>query len=246
LVFCGGGNSTDDGGSDANIADTKPDKQPSTQDSGDAATCGSGLSCEVCDNGFTPSNMAPPYAFPSLCAGADIAAFITACGNDTGNQTDCDNWQNNEGNSAPTCLGCVYSNLTDAKWGVYACDTSGNCIFNAGGCVDLVTGLVSQEKQAGGSGTCGDLIDTDMSCENYACDACTVQSDFNSCVGSADANECSVYDTPVEGSTGVCALLSPDASNAAAVNGCFGNTDPDFTTMVTLMCGSPPSDGGGD
>jgi len=238
LVFCSSGSTTVDGGSDVQTVDVKPDKQVNGQDSGDAAGCGSGLQCEVCDNGYVPSQMAAPYAYPNLCAPADIAAYVVACGSNTGNQTDCNNWQNSEQTSAPNCLGCAYSNLTDAKWGAFACDTNGNCILNTGGCVDIVTGLVSQEKQAGGSGSCGDLIDTDNGCQNYACDGCTAQSDYDSCLTSAEANECNVYDGPVENGTGVCSVL---ANNSAF---CFANSDADLTTMLTLMCGAT-SDAGG-
>jgi hypothetical protein len=245
LVFCSSGSSTVDGGSDAqNLVDTKPGKDVNGQDTSmEAATCGSGLTCEVCD-GYTAITMSAPYAYPSLCASADIAAFITACGNN-GNQTDCNNWQMNEQNSAANCLNCVYSSKSDPKWGVFACDSSGVCIYNAGGCIDLVTGTVSSEKQAQGSGSCGDLVDTDSDCQNFACGTCD-STDQNNCLTSATANECSGYDGPVQNATGACSLLDPDASNAALVNMCFGNTDPDFTTMVALMCGSPPSDGGTD
>lgn len=244
LVFCSSGSSTVDGGSDANIVDTKPDKQVNQPDTSmEASTCGSGLMCEICD-GYTPITMSAAYVYPGLCPTADIAAFITACGNN-GDQTDCDNWQMSEQTSDVNCLNCVYSSKSDPKWGVFACDSSGVCLYNAGGCVDYVTGTVSMEKQAQGSGSCGDLIDTDNDCQNFACNNCD-STDQNNCLMSATANECVAYDGPVQNATGPCSVLNPDASNAALVNMCFGNTDPDFTTMVTLMCGSPPSDGGTD
>jgi hypothetical protein len=121
---------------------------------------------------------------------------------------------------------------------------NGNCNLNVGGCVDVVSNMVSQEKQANGAGSCGDLINADFGCESYACNNCSSDSDYNACITSADMNECSQYHTPFASTTGACAFLN-DAS--ALVNACFANNDTDFQTMVTVMCGSNgPSDAGGD
>jgi len=139
---------TDDGGSDAPVVDVKPDKsnpQP------DAQTCGSKLQCEVCDGSFSTTQMVAPFANAAACSTNDIAAFVTACGSgQTGSS--CDDWQTTESGSAPDCLSCVFSDQAGKNWGVYVCDSNGNCSFNTPGCLDVALGTVSQEKQAGGAG----------------------------------------------------------------------------------------------
>ncbi len=239
LVCCSSTPSNVDGGSDTGVADTKADKQISPDSGGDSGgTCPSGLACEVCDNGFTPVQMVAPTNHPALCQTADITAYVTACGAN-GNSTTCNAWQTSENTSAPNCLGCVFSANTDTKWGANVCDSSGNCQPNAGGCTDVVTGLVSQEKQAGGAGSCGDLINTDLGCQNYACGNCTSNTDFNTCQTSVVAHQCSSYDGPLQAQTGVCAVLAgADAATAATVNSCFANTDADLQILVGIMCGS--------
>ncbi len=156
-----------DGGTDASPSDAKPDKV--TKDaSGDAATCGSKLACEVCDGGFSATQMTAPYANAGLCSAADITAFVTACGANS-TQATCDAWQTAEQTSGPDCLSCVFSDQAGPKWGLYVCDSQGACAFNTPGCLDVALGTVSLEKQAGGAGSCGDLYNDAYGCESYSC-----------------------------------------------------------------------------
>jgi hypothetical protein len=228
-----------DGGTDAS-SDVKPDKV--ANDSGvDAATCGSKLACEVCDGNFTATQMTAPFANAGLCSAADITAFVTACGASS-TQATCDAWQTAEGTSAPDCLSCVFSDQAGPKWGLYVCDSQGACTFNTPGCLDVALGTVSLEKQAGGAGSCGDLYNDAYGCESYSCGACTTTSDYDTCLTSADANQCKAYADPAYSTTGKCAALD-DAS--VTVNSCFGANDSDLTTMVTILCGGPMTTDGG-
>lgn len=234
VAACSSNPTTNDGGTDA-ANDVKPDK--STVDTGtDAATCGSGLTCEVCDGTFSPTQMTAPYNKAAVCLPADITAFVTACGS-TGTQTTCDDWQTAENTSAATCLSCVFSDANNPKWGVYVCDTNGACSVNTPGCLDVVLGTVTQEKQAGGAGSCGDLFNDAFTCEGVACDSCVSQSDFSSCLTSSEANECKTYADAANATTGVCAAVNdPDAS--AAVNACFDQTDADLQILTNFLCGT--------
>jgi hypothetical protein len=239
LTFCSSSPTTTDGGTDGGpIVDAKADKAtPETGggDSGDSGTCASGLTCEICDGGFSPTQMVAPYSHANVCPMADVTAFVTACGT-TGNSTTCMAWQTSENTSNAACLSCAFSQTTDPKWGFLVCDSMGNCNNNVGGCVDVASGTVTSEKQAGGSGSCGDLITADFGCENYSCGGCSSDADFMTCETSADAHECSTYSQAFNNATGACGFLN-DASTLET--DCFdqGQTDTLTTAVVTAMCG---------
>jgi hypothetical protein len=236
IIACSSTPAADDGGTDAS-KDVKADKAVAETGT-DASTCSSGLTCEVCDGTFSPTQMTAPFSKPAACTPTDVAAFVTACGS-TSTQTTCDDWQTAEDTSAPSCLACVFSNQNDPKWGVYVCDTNGACYINTPGCLDVVLATVAQEKQAGGTGSCGDLYNDAYTCESYACDSCSSQSDFSTCLGSADANECKTYADLAYATTGTCATVNdPDAS--ALINSCFDQTDSDLQTLTSYLCGAGP------
>ena len=212
------------------------------------AACQSGLACEVCDvSGFSPTQMAAPIGPTSGdCTDQDISDFDTACLATSATQQSCSAW---ESSASKSCLGCLLTQDTASKWGALVCTTTG-CNFNVQGCVDLALGSVSQEKQAGGSGSCGDAINASYGCQEYACDTCS-STDFANCANSAVANECASYVAPVESTTGVCANLQNNTQAMA----CFVQDEQSEVALATYMCGGgiapppdagppPPSDGG--
>lgn len=211
------------------------------------AACGSGLACEVCDvSGFSSSVMAEPIGpMSGDCTDQDISDFDTACIATSATQSSCSAW---EQSASKACVGCLLTQDTAAKWGALVCNSSG-CNFNVQGCVDLALGTVSQEKQAGGSGSCGDAINASYGCQEYACSTCST-TDFSNCANSAVANECASYVAPVESTTGVCANLN----NSTQAQACFVQDEQSEIALATYMCGGgiapppdagpPPSDGG--
>jgi hypothetical protein len=236
IAACSSNPDNGDGGSEGGT-DAKPDKVVQNNDGGDgAAACASGTTCEVCDGNFQTSQMTAPYNKAGACTQNDIAAFVTACGANSTQQT-CDAWQTAEVDAGPSCLDCTFSSQSAAKWGVYVCDdNAGTCFINTPGCLDVALATVSQEKQAGGSGSCGDLYNDAYMCEGYSCNSCTAQSDFDKCLQSADANECKKYADLAYATTGACAAANdPDAS--ATINSCFNQNDTDLATMTALLCG---------
>jgi len=207
------------------------------------AGCGSGLACEMCDvTGYSPTEMAAPIGpNAGACSSDDISAFDTACLATTATAQTCQTWQSS---ASSACLNCLFTASTASSWGFLVCDTTGSCSVNTGGCVDLELSQTSMEKNAGGSGSCGDAVNANFGCQDYACGSCS-DTDFDTCDQSAIANECASYVAPVDSTTGPCASLNGDGGTPAAI--CFPQTDTDDVTMATYMCGgavSPPSDGG--
>jgi len=204
------------------------------------AACGSGLSCEMCNvSGFTPSTMAAPIGPTSTdCTDQDIADFDTACLATSATQQTCSTW---ESSASKSCLGCLVTQDTASSWGFLHCSSTG-CQLNVQGCVDEALGQVSQEKQAGGSGSCGDLINASYGCQEYACSTCST-TDFANCANSAVANECASYVAPVESTTGACSTLN----NNTQAQTCFAQDEQTEIAMATYMCGggvAPPPDAG--
>lgn len=236
IAACSSTPSNDDGGTDSGPTDAKSEKAPADS-GGDAKACGSGLTCEVCDGSFSTTQMTAPFAHASVCTQNDIAAFVTACGAASTQQT-CDDWQTAQADAGPSCLDCVFSSQNGAKWGVWVCDdNTGECSFNTPGCLDVALATVAQEKQAGGAGSCGDLYNDAYSCESYSCNSCVSQSDFDSCLQSADANQCKPYADLAYATTGKCSAAN-DADASATINSCFGQNDTDLAAMTALLCGN--------
>jgi MYXO-CTERM domain-containing protein len=222
VAVAGRANALDSGLADGGAADASTDA---------AVTCdaGSGLACEMCDvSGYTPSIMAPPLGpMAAVCSDADISAFDTACGM-AGSQSACATW---ESTASMACLGCLFTQATDAKFGLTVCQTT-ECFYNSAGCVDLTLNQVSQELNGGGSGSCGDLVNASFGCQDYACSTCAT-TDFATCAASASVNECGSYAAAEQSTTGACGALDGSASETA----CFPTSDSDIITMATLFCG---------
>ncbi len=215
-----------------------------TDASVEAGTCdaGSGLACEMCDtSGYTPTELKAPLGpMAGLCSDADISGFITACGISTGSQSACSAWQ---AMVSSTCLACILTPESSSEWGLAVCATT-SCAYNSAGCIDLALNQVSMEQQAGGTGSCGDVVQAAFGCEDYACSTCT-GTDFTTCVTSAVSNECASYAAPLTSMTGACAAMDGSASETS----CFPQTDTDLTAMAELFCGglvAPPPDAGSD
>jgi hypothetical protein len=112
---------------------------------------------------------------------------------------------------------------------------AGNCDTNIGGCVDVVTGDVAQEKQAGGAGSCGDLINAYFGCTSHACGNCNTTAEYDTCIMAADTHECMAYATAESDPNGACSAVLDDASTT--VNSCFATNDMELQAQVTTMCG---------
>jgi hypothetical protein len=253
---CSSNKGTADGGEDVHVTspDAAADHKVPTGDSGDAAanTCGAVVACETCDvSSYTPQAQNPPIGPKSgMCPSADISAFETACLASSASSTTCDAWQTSENTSNATCLGCVYTQQTDAKWGFLVC-TSSSCAVNFPGCVDMALGQVSLENSTS-TGSCGDLLSAGYGCQDVACNGCTeandptnYEADFTACDNHAVTQQCVSYSNALDAAA-VCADLAADATPPAALANCglgaSSLTDQQWDTLVGYFCGD--TDGG--
>ena len=203
---------------------------------GCGGACASCLACELCDvSGYTPTPMSTPVASKNACSPTEISDFVTACYGTSATQQTCDAWKTAEAD-AGSCLSCVFTAQSAAAWGAFVC-TSISCSPNTPGCVDLELGQISQEKQAGGSGSCGDLLDASYGCQDYACGTCS-GTDIATCTNSAVQNECKNYVDTASNSP-ACAALEADAATAK-LQSCFPQSDTGVLSFVNVFCGSGP------
>ncbi len=233
---CSGGSTNADGGKDA------PSDKPIASDV--AGPCGaSGLACEVCDvSGYAATTMSKPTVMLNACTPTQIADFVTACMAPNGNQQTCEAWQTANAD-AGACVGCILTQQSAASWGAIVCMPN-NCTINGPGCLDLVLNTVSTEISQGGTGSCGDLLNTDYGCQKYACSTCSNagppgNTDFLVCVNSAIANECKPYNDLVTSTTGPCAIANGDAA-PAKLNDCFPQSYTDVPNFLNIFCGTGP------
>jgi len=103
--------------------------------------------------------------------------------------------------------------------------------------VDLVLGQVSAEAGSGGTGSCGDVLTTNVACEQFACGSCAT-SNIAACDNSAETNECSKFADAASSTTGLCADLVIDAAPGLAR--CFPQTNADDVTFLDVFCGTGP------
>lgn len=208
---------------------------------GCAASGGCNYACELTDvSGYTPAPMSAPVASPNACTPTEISDFVAACYGPSATQQTCDGWQAAEAD-AGSCLGCVYTLRSSSAWGPLVC-VSTSCSQNTAGCVDLELGQVSQEKQAGGASSCGDLISDLDGCVDYSCATCSTtggaSSDFAKCASSAQQNECKSF-AGAASSAAQCAALHDDAGTTNVLK-CFPQSDTDLASFVDVFCGGGP------
>ena len=225
-----------DGGTDAKADVTHP---PPGDGGGDASACSSGLACELCDvSGYTPTTQSAPTQMANACTQQQITDFSTACFGTSATQTTCNAWQTANAD-AGSCVTCVFTLQSAAAWGALVC-TSTSCSLNSPGCLDLELSQVSKEKQAGGTGSCGDILSDSYGCQDYACGTCSntggTTSDFSTCVNAALNAECKSYGDKFS-TDPACAALQGDAAPAGAMN-CFPQADTDVPNFVNVFCGT--------
>ena len=190
--------------------------------------CTSDPACEVCDvSAYSPATLAPPESATQACSSVDIQDFVTACVSATATQATCEAWQ--QADAGASCAACILTQQTAAKSGPLVCDSAG-CTTNTGGCVDIVLGEVSQETGSGGSGSCGDLVNAEYGCIDYACAACVSTSDFDTCDTNAQANECKTY---VDAATN-----SSKCASDADTSVCSPQSDQGWASFIAVFCGN--------
>lgn len=192
--------------------------------------CTTEPACEVCDvTAYTPATVAPPEDATQACSPSDVQAFVAACVSATATQTTCAAWEQTD--AGGSCGACIFTQVTAAKSGPLVCDSSG-CVADTGGCVDIVLSEVPQETASGGPGSCGDLVNAEYGCIDFACAACVSSSDLNACDTSAKSNECKTYADAVAG--------SPECATDANTSVCLPQSDQDWASFIDVFCGAGP------
>ena len=237
-----------DGGSDASNdglvgKDSKPPPGDSGGDSGSCATAA--VSCENCDvSGYTPTTMGSVVYMQNACTATQIANFVTACALSTSTMATCQAFFATDAGSCDKCVSAVLA--TDSQWTWEWCETqNGPCYLNIPGCADIILGQTAQEKGASGTGSCGDLLNAYYGCGNYACGSCTAMADQTACYNdvelSGTTKQCGSYETPIDGTTGLCGPINGDAQ-PASTSDCFLQSQ-DQTSMqnfINVFCGTGP------
>jgi len=241
FIACGGstanGGPATDGGSEATVhheagAGSSSGSSSGDSGSGDDGSTGddAGPSCPD-QTAFTPQTFASVGAgHRGVCKAADIAAFVTACG-DNGTQATCSTWQNtNVGDAGTACGKCI---LDPTNGGATWSDQFGFFSPNYGGCIEVT--------DATNGKACAQAYDGQVDCEGFECDSCADAATYKTCTTTVDGAICKQYATAAASS------CTADLADGGALTTCSPGAatqklDPDFTYIATLICGS--ADGG--
>lgn len=228
------GNLATDGGDDSSPQDVAANDRSRPADSSAAADSsdGSASSCTPKDtSSYKPGTFVPSRAHQGLCTGADISSFVSACG-DKGTQSSCNTWIRNNTHSdagpGTACGNCILA--PDNSGGTWT-DPQGFFSANYGGCIQLTDST--------NGAACGAAFDAVFGCEGDSCDPCSA-SDYGACQQAADQAGCKQYQAQFQ--TSCAADLSDGGAFATCMPGGGSTLDPDFTYIVTLICGD--ADGG--
>jgi len=206
--------------------------------------CGGALACELCDvSGYAPMTMSAPTATANACTPAQITDASTACFGSSATQQTCQAWQTANAPDAGggNCVDCLFTLRSSTAWGALVCDPT-SCSVNTPGCVDLVLGQKTQERVAGGTGSCGDIVSDEEGCQDYACSTCSqtggASSDYSTCLDASLSAECKSYGDKFT-TDPACAALQGDAAPPKALD-CFPRSDADVPKLLDVFCGAGP------
>jgi hypothetical protein len=181
---------------------------------------------------FTPRAAAMPTPGQGVCMASDIAAFVTACG-DNGTFATCNAWiaanSATDGGAGNACGNCIVA--PNNGGGAYL-DPQGIINPNYGACLELL------DKTNGAA--CAVAFDNQTDCEGVACDSC--MRGYGGCVRTVDNGSCSTYVNAVN------TQCAADNADGGAFNTCA--PDPqgqngDYTFILSLICGGGATDAGG-
>lgn len=235
----GGGGSNTDGGTDGAVhkdaGGSSSGGDSGGSSGGDSGDDGGGACPD--NTPFTPVAYAPVTAHKGVCTTSDIAAFVAACG-DNGTQTTCGNWQTanvagQDGGGGNACGNCI---LDPKNAGGTWVDQMGFFGPNYAGCIQLT-------DTANGP-TCAPAYEKVNDCHGFECDSCTDNATFTTCATTVDGTICKQY-ADAEKTACAADLAAGGAESTCMPGKATQKQDPDFTYIVTLICGGASSDGGG-
>jgi hypothetical protein len=231
LGACGGearSIASQDGSADATPVDAAIHRAP---DAGLAPSQEGGQSYGACPIGVADSDILPwkvPVASPGACTAADMSALRSKVMDANATFDDVYNAVSS------TCASCVFSDQASANYQpiVWSPDmAAGTAFVNFGACYAVAPG---------GSAACGKAFQDEQSCLETACPRpdCDGTDMGQTCQSSAAMGACMKYASEV---------LTGCGSNTATLDKACGSgasiTDS-FMTIVDVVCGSGPGDGG--
>ena len=251
-----GGN---DSGSAADVVvhhDSGSSSGSSSGGSGDDSGDDSGDSGGSCSAGvpYTATTWTNVVAHQGLCDAADLAAFLAACGDSPATATTCNAWiatnlAGADGGGGSTCGNCIVPpNATGTGGASFVTfDSMGNGYFgpNYPGCIQLLDPTNGP--------ACAAAYDNINECLGLECNLCTGTD------GDGTPEDPEACENLNVGTGGICAsYLSPYQTKCATDNADGGiadqcspgaaeqKTNPDWTLIINLICGSATSgDSGG-
>jgi hypothetical protein len=231
MAACGGdtrSNASDGGQSDATPVDASPHRAPEAGWVPDEA---SGASYGACPIAVRDSDILPwkvPVATPDACSPADMATLRSELMNPNATFTDVYKALSSK------CAACVFSDQASTNYQpiVWSPDmAAGTAFVNFGSCYAVAPG---------GSASCGKGVQDEQSCLQAACPMpdCDGTDMGQGCQSSAAMGDCMKYTSEV---------LTGCGSNTAALDKACGSGGPEpasFMSLVDVVCGSGPGDGG--
>jgi hypothetical protein len=187
---------------------------------------------------FKPVTYVPAVGNQGVCSPPEVADFVNACVG--GTIADCTSWQTTnlaiDGGAGTPCGACILA--PDNNGGLWI-DPTGSFWPNWAGCIQL------SDKTNGPA--CAATVNNIDGCVDTACDGiCDTDTEY--CGGTAcpacskelESTTCKSYET---------AAMTACAPAAAAVNTCTntaGGQIPNYTYVITLICGGSATDAGHD
>ncbi len=230
-----------DSGSSADTGAAAHDSAASDAPSGDAAACPPASTA-----GYTPQPYVAAVGHQGVCSTGQIADFITACVTST-TQAPCTDWQNtnvpSEAGAGTPCGNCILApNNNGGLW----LDSLGNGEPNYAACIQL------SDPVHGAA--CAAAYDDFSGCQAVACDAycygtagptCATNTACEGCLSGVGMGSCMSYYTAAHTA---CASDGADGGpfDTCSPGAALNSQTPDFSYIITLICGGSAPDGGAD
>jgi hypothetical protein len=191
----------------------------------------------------------PAKAHQGVCDVNAIADFLSACVTVSASMFDaqCGAWQTanlpSDAGAGTPCGNCILPQNSDDNGGVWI-DPLGNFWPNYGACIQLTDPVHGS--------ACAAAYDNASGCQDVACEiscnqgsaACTTTAGCNACAEASNAGGCKTYAAAAQTA---CATDIADGGpfDTCSPGSAIGSQTPDFSYIITLICGGPAAVDGG-
>jgi hypothetical protein len=191
----------------------------------------------------------PAKAHQGVCDVNAIADFLSACVTVSASMFDaqCGAWQTanlpSDAGAGTPCGNCILPQNSDDNGGLWI-DPLGNFWPNYGACIQLTDPVHGS--------ACAAAYDNASGCQDVACEiscnqgsaACTTTAGCNACAEASNAGGCKTYAAAAQTA---CATDIADGGpfDTCSPGSAIGSQTPDFSYIITLICGGPAAVDGG-